>query len=395
MTFTIGTRVRWTCGGKKGVEGVIVGFSPADLSRPIVRTDAGRVHGQPHGITPSNLEPVTGDPGPVAAEPVTTTPVVADLPPPIPGRPGDRARERMRDTLTARIADFNRRLEHKLENTPKRLAQGMVLRRDLAQHERALAILLAQPEGAPIPPLATLMGAAMKVCVPVSNGYHGYSVDGPEWWYNDPASVALRAHLPAQDAPPAPDLKLMLAKLKFADIPGFFPTPPLVVERMMQLADIKPGMQCLEPSAGIGDIADAMRDAGGNVCCIELNHDLEKVLTAKGHASIQADFLEFPKCPEYARVVMNPPFERAADIVHVLTAWEWLKPGGRLVACMSASTATRTDAKTLAFHEWANVVGAELEELPEDSFNGRDAFRQTGVRAILLTATKPTPGTTP
>ena len=39
-------------------------------------------------------------------------------------------------------------------------------------------------------------------------------------------------------------------------IPGFFPTPRTAVETMLVLAEIKPNMRVLEPSAGRGDIAE-------------------------------------------------------------------------------------------------------------------------------------------
>jgi hypothetical protein len=35
---------------------------------------------------------------------------------------------------------------------------------------------------------------------------------------------------------------------------NFFPSPPAVIERLMELADIEPGMRVLEPSAGQGAI---------------------------------------------------------------------------------------------------------------------------------------------
>lgn len=45
-------------------------------------------------------------------------------------------------------------------------------------------------------------------------------------------------------------------------IEGFFPTPEKTVDRMIEEAGIEKGMDVLEPSAGIGSIADKIRAAG-------------------------------------------------------------------------------------------------------------------------------------
>src|SRR5262249_19211686 len=46
-------------------------------------------------------------------------------------------------------------------------------------------------------------------------------------------------------------------------IDGFYPTPPNVIDLMLDQVEIEEGMLCLEPSAGSGKIADALRDRGG------------------------------------------------------------------------------------------------------------------------------------
>jgi len=49
----------------------------------------------------------------------------------------------------------------------------------------------------------------------------------------------------------------------------------------------------------------------------------------------------------------------------------------------------RSDAKSVAFREWLDECGADVEQLPEDAFAGVDAFRQTGVKTRLVTIDKP------
>ena len=86
---------------------------------------------------------------------------------------------------------------------------------------------------------------------------------------------------------------------------------------------------------------------------------------------------------------MNPPFERGQDAEHVQHAYERLKPGGRLVAIMSNGPFFRSDKKAEGFRNWLDTVDGSHEELPEGSFAGKDAFRQTGVNTRLVVIDKP------
>ena len=170
-------------------------------------------------------------------------------------------------------------------------------------------------------------------------------------------------------------------------IPGYFPTPKPIVNDMIAKADIKPGMKVLEPSAGKGNIADEVpKEADLDV--IELNTALRDILQEKGYKITGSDFLEHKG--EYDRIVMNPPFEKGQDIEHVRHAYDLLKPGGKLVAIMSEGPFFRQDAKATEFREWLDEVGGMSEQLPEKSFTGAQADRQTGVNARMVEIEKPT-----
>src|SRR5262245_644756 len=52
---------------------------------------------------------------------------------------------------------------------------------------------------------------------------------------------------------------------------GWFPTPPEVADRLVELAMVGPGMEVLEPSAGEGAIAAPLAAAGALVDCVELH----------------------------------------------------------------------------------------------------------------------------
>jgi len=164
---------------------------------------------------------------------------------------------------------------------------------------------------------------------------------------------------------------------------GYFPTPPDLAKRVIALAEIEPGMSILEPSAGQGGIADFIPE-DCIIDCFELLTDNIVVLEKKGYSVQQGDFLQFKVQPIFDRVVMNPPFEKQADIDHVLHAWKYLKPGGRLVAIMSAGVLFRENRKTKEFRDFIYEHG-ESERLPENSFKESG----TGVNTCLVVIDKP------
>ena len=170
---------------------------------------------------------------------------------------------------------------------------------------------------------------------------------------------------------------------------GFFPSPPAVVARLMELANVHPGMLCLEPSAGTGNIARALARVVGkhNVTCVELQGNLIDQLIALGFPNVcRANFLA-PNphlFRRYDRALMNPPFAGQADIDHVLHAWECVKPGGRLVSVMSPAFTFRTNRKSTEFAAFVEQFGT-WEENPEG------AFRESGtdVRTVNVVVEKP------
>ncbi|WP_169747221.1 DUF3560 domain-containing protein, partial [Edaphobacter aggregans] len=96
-------------------------------------------------------------------------------------------------------------------------------------------------------------------------------------------------------------------------IPQLFPTPPELADRMVALADIQPGQQVLEPSAGTGKIIDAIRRNahGYAITAVELNCNLAHRLRTLGCVddTHQADFLECNgNLGTFDRILMNPPF---------------------------------------------------------------------------------------
>lgn len=176
-------------------------------------------------------------------------------------------------------------------------------------------------------------------------------------------------------------------KLIGAKIPGYFPTPKTIVQKMIEAAEIEQGQKVLEPSAGKGNIADLLKDSGTSPEVIEVNTTLRDLLKAKGHNVVGTDFLQHTG--EYDRIVMNPPFEQGQDIDHVRHAYDLLKPGGRLVAIMSEGPFFRQSKKDTSFREWLDEVGGTSEKLPEGSFKSSERSTSVATRMVIIEKDSP------
>jgi GNAT superfamily N-acetyltransferase len=244
----------------------------------------------------------------------------------------------------------------------------------------------------------------------------------------------------------ADPIKAMERDLIGKNIPGFFPTPQTVIEDMLDIAGDLSGKHVLEPSGGKADIADAAKAAGAIVDVAETQSTLRDIISAKGHLLIGRDFMDMdPKtrgftygdiymeratgkkgilrglgemgservrlekedgevigyfnlselqgfekrgaASGYDVVLMNPPFEDGQDMEHVQHAYDFLKPGGKLVAIMSESPFFSSTKKAQAFRDWLEAQGGTSEKLPEGSF--KSAFRSTGVNTRMVVIEKP------
>lgn len=193
-----------------------------------------------------------------------------------------------------------------------------------------------------------------------------------------------KAHLFDGDAADAMEQIILTGEITRAKQEfGVFFTPAAVAQRVLSLASIGPGMSVLEPSAGHGALAREAAVRGGEVDCVEiLAKNIEVLLAANFANAVQlGDFLAIAPAPEYDRVVMNPPFAKQADIQHVTHAAKFLKPGGRLVAVMSAGVRFRENRLTTSFRELVAERGGAIEDVPDG------AFRESGtmVNTVIVT----------
>ena len=301
-------------------------------------------------------------------------------------------------TLTTKIGELMR---PRRDNTPKRAREAMSARLEAQNLARLAAAYIALADGhergtipADLATLRTRDDIERKVtkCIESSGYYH--VCEGKDYRDNSPTAVALRAWLASvkstdqQQAEAKTAAALKLAELersvKFADIPGFFPTPPELIARMMDEAECTHGMTALEPSAGKGDILAALQAAGCNAVGFEINHTLANICKEKGLRCETEDFLSVNPWPGIQRIVMNPPFEQHQDAKHVRRAYDWLRRDGRIVAivgngCMFVD-------RCQWFRDWLTEVGAIIKPLPEGSF--KNAFNPTGVSVTMLVIDK-------
>ena len=196
----------------------------------------------------------------------------------------------------------------------------------------------------------------------------------------------LKAHLFESDIAEAIDDVLLTGKVidKKQEF-QFFETPQNIVDRLIELAEVDPSHKCLEPSAGQGNIAESLRKiVGNNVTCVEMMHENVGILTSKGFQVHEEDFLQYIPTFKYDRIVMNPPFTKQQDIMHVEKALTYLKSDGILVAVMSVGVTFRKNKKTLDFWEKIRDYEYKIINLPPGAFK----VSGTMVNAIILKVTK-------
>lgn len=260
--------------------------------------------------------------------------------------------------------------------------------------------------------------------------------------------TALREFIGLKQAVKAPDRvkeleREMVGRVK--DGLDFFPTPQATADAMIEAAEIEEGMAVLEPSAGMGHIAERIREAGVEPDVIELSGKRRELLEAKGFKLVESDFMEMDprgftygdlyEAPDgtrgimsgsggmgssrvglknengerigwfdrdelkpiekrgsssgYDRIIMNPPFSDRRDAEHVRHAFDLLKPGGRLVAIMGEGVFFGQDKKAQEFREWLDSVDGTSEKLEEGTFNDPSLPVNTSVNARMVVIDKP------
>jgi hypothetical protein len=116
--------------------------------------------------------------------------------------------------------------------------------------------------------------------------------------------------------------------------------------------------------------------------CFEINSDLHQALTLLGFHPLDRDFLFATPRPIYDRVLMNPPFSGDAYIDHVRAAYDWLAPGGELVAVLPNGYQSSRSLQRRNFSDWLDDLDASRYDNPTDAFTKSD--RRCGVSTHLI-----------
>ena len=167
-----------------------------------------------------------------------------------------------------------------------------------------------------------------------------------------------------------------------------FYTPGPLADLVIERAQIERDMTVLEPSCGAGALALRAFLVTRHVVCMDIDDDalqrLRDGTPSRDLVIVSTDFITQTPVPEFDRVIMNPPFSKAQDAKHVLHAWHFVRPGGILVAIMSAAVTFRT---LKAYQEVRDLIEAhgDLEPLPDGSFKSAG----TMVNTVLVTLRKP------
>mgnify|MGYP000365576461 CR=1 FL=1 len=324
-------------------------------------------------------------------------------PDPEPQKPKSGKPEKMRNLAKRLEQKAAEKLSDRLENTAKRIAQAGSARVDGFTMKRAAELLLKladmiEADKVPeelrgVTTKAEAMRLAKSKTEQTPNGFYSYPVELNEPAQDTPEYLAAWSILDNDKSQiKETTLKVKLSEVALSKIPGYFPTPPEVVQRMLEAAEVSPLHSVLEPSAGGGAIIEQLphtqpeNEAAANVVCVmEINPTLCEVLRLRGFDARPTDFLEMPEPGfKFDRILMNPPFEKQADIQHIKHAFSFLATGGRLIAISSPSWQWREDRKALDFKCWLQSVGGVVEELPPGSFKQSG----TAVNTVLITIEK-------
>lgn len=153
----------------------------------------------------------------------------------------------------------------------------------------------------------------------------------------------------------------------------FFPTPPDVAREMIDWLGIgytTNPYTVLEPSAGTGAIVDVISESIPNavIHCMEIQPDCRDMLAEKGYTVVAHDFLKQCARPAYDVILMNPPFADGQDIQHVMHAFKFLKPGGRLASIMPSGVMGNDMQRCRDFRATVAKNGGSFHKLMDASF---------------------------
>ena len=178
----------------------------------------------------------------------------------------------------------------------------------------------------------------------------------------------------------------------FANNPDFYPTPEKLINKMLDGLEWKMIHTILEPSAGKGNIVEALREKQKfnnkwyttiklDIDCIESDENLRAVLKEKNIRVVHDDFLTYDTMKEYDLIIMNPPFSNGCK--HLLKALELQQRNGGAVVCLLNAETLKNECNNerIMLNRMLREYNADIQYI-QDAF--ADAERKTDVEVALV-----------
>lgn len=175
----------------------------------------------------------------------------------------------------------------------------------------------------------------------------------------------------------------------------YYPTPGKLIDKMLSGIDFDKIETILEPSAGSGNIVDALRQKEEihnkyhryeeykfDIDCIEIDPNLQHILKGKEYRVVHNDFITYDTMKEYDLIIMNPPFSNGCK--HLLKALEiQSRTGGAVICLLNAETIRNAYTNERIDLQRKLTENAEIEFI-QDAFLDTDAERKTSVEIALI-----------
>lgn len=178
----------------------------------------------------------------------------------------------------------------------------------------------------------------------------------------------------------------------FTDNRDFYPTPQNLINKMLCDIDLKMIQSILEPSAGSGNIIEALKQKEKlyttsyskfyfDIDCIESDQNLQSILKGKNFRVVYNDFLTYDTMKEYDLIIMNPPFSNGCK--HLLKALEMQQRNGGAIVCLLNAETLKNPCtnERLDLQRKLTEYNAKVEFI-QDAF--LDAERKTTVEIALV-----------
>jgi hypothetical protein len=183
----------------------------------------------------------------------------------------------------------------------------------------------------------------------------------------------------------------------FNNNPDYFPTPRKLINKMLSKIDFRCIRSVLEPSAGGGDLVEAIterfkssqynsynKEKKYDIDTIELDPNLQAVLQSKNYRLVHDDFLTYSTYKRYDCIIANFPFSQGdRHTLHAIKLQE--QNGGGDILCLINSETIKNPYSNSRKELIRKLeeYNAEIEYI-QDAFMDSESHRKTTVEVALL-----------